>query len=127
MAEIVDNAELDEDQQRKLERDFAREYQLITREDRLERIAEDIVAHFMGRGELAKAMVISIDKATTVRMDGKVQKHWKSAIARLQKELATADPADKPELEKRLQFFQETDMALVVPQSQNRIKRSRRK
>ena len=77
MAEIVDNAELDEDQQRKLERDFAREYQLITRNERLERIAEDIVAHFMGRGVLAKAMVISIDKATTVRMYDKVQKHWK--------------------------------------------------
>ena len=82
MAEIVDNAELDEDQQQKLEREFAREYQLITREDRLERIAEDIVAHFMGRGVLAKAMVISIDKATTVRMYDKVQKHWKAAIAR---------------------------------------------
>ena len=35
---------------RKLEREFAREYHLITRDDRLETIAEDIVAHFMGRG-----------------------------------------------------------------------------
>jgi type I restriction enzyme R subunit len=127
MAEIVDNAELDEDQQRKLEREFAKEYQLITREDRLERIAEDIVAHFVGRGELAKAMVISIDKATTVRMYDKVQKHWKAAMARLQKELAAADPTDKPELEKRLQFFQQTDMAVVVSQSQNEIEEFKKK
>jgi type I restriction enzyme R subunit len=127
MAEIVDSAELDEDQQRKLEREFAREYQLITREDRLERIAADIVAHFMGRGELAKAMVISIDKATTVRMYDKVQKHWKVAMARLQKELTAADPADKPELEKRLQFFQQTDMAVVVSQSQNEIEEFKKK
>ena len=42
MAEIVESAELDEDQQAKLERDFAREYQLITREDRLERIAKTL-------------------------------------------------------------------------------------
>jgi len=68
MADIIDSAELDEDQERKIEREFAREYQLITREDRLERIAEDIVAHFIGRGVLAKGMVISIDKATAVRM-----------------------------------------------------------
>jgi type I restriction enzyme, R subunit len=127
MAEIVDNAELDEDQQRKLERDFAREYQLITREERLERIAEDIVAHFMGRGVLAKAMVISIDKATTVKMFDKVQKHWKAAIARRARELDAADPADKAELEQRLQFFQETDMAVVVSQSQNEIEEFKKK
>ena len=60
---------------------------------------------------LAKAMVISIDKATAVRMYDKVQKHWKTAIAKLRKELAAADPMDKPELEERLKFFEETDMA----------------
>ena len=127
MAEIIDSAELDENQQRTLEREFAREYQLITREDRLERIAVDIVAHFMGRGVLAKAMVISIDKATTVRMYDKVQKHWKAVLARLQNELDAAEPADKPELEKRLQFFQETDMAVVVSQSQNEIEEFKKK
>jgi len=127
MAEIVDNAELDEDQQQKLKREFAREYQLITREERLERIAEDIVAHFMGRGVLAKAMVISIDKATTVRMYDKVQKHWKTEIEKLQRELDAADPADKPELEKRLRFFQETDMAVVVSPSQNEIEEFKKK
>jgi type I restriction enzyme R subunit len=127
MAEIIDSAELDDDQQQKLERDFSREYQLITREDRLERIAKDIVAHFMGRGVLAKAMVISIDKATTVRMYDKVLNHWNAAIARLQTELNAADPADKPELEKRLRFFQETDMAVVVSQSQNEIEEFKKK
>jgi len=127
MAEIIDSAELDEDQEEKIEREFAREYQLITREDRLERIAEDIVAHFMGRGVLAKAMVISIDKATAVRMYNKVQKHWRTAIERLQKELNAADPADRPDLEKRLRFFQETDMAVVVSQSQNEIDEFKKK
>jgi type I restriction enzyme R subunit len=127
MAEIIESAELDEDQERKIEREFAREYQLITRENRLERIAEDIVAHFMGRGVLAKAMVISIDKATAVRMYDKVQKHWKTAIARLQNDLNAADSADKPELEKRLRFFQETDMAVVVSQSQNEIEEFKKK
>ncbi len=127
MAEIIDNSELDEDQQQKLEREFAKEYQLITRDERLERIAEDIVAHFMGRGVRAKAMVISIDKATTVRMFDKVQKHWKTAIARVQRELDAADPVDKPELEKRLRYFQETDMAVVVSPSQNEIEEFKKK
>src|SRR6266699_1483480 len=127
MAEIIESADLDEDQQAKLEREFAREYQLITREDRLEKIAEDLVAHYMGRGVLAKAMVISIDKATAVRMYDKVQKQWKDAIARLQKELDAAAPADRTEQERRLRFFQETDMAVVVSQSQNEIEEFKKK
>jgi type I restriction enzyme R subunit len=121
IADICERADLDDDQGRKLEREFAREYHLITREDRLERVGEDIVAHYMGRGVLAKAMVISIDKATAVRTFDKVQKHWKTAIAKLRKELAAADPMDKPELEQRLKFFEQTDMAVVVSQSQNEI------
>jgi type I restriction enzyme R subunit len=127
IADICDRAELDEDQERKLEREFAREYHLITREDRLERVGEDIVAHFMGRGVLAKAMVISIDKATAVRTFDKVQKHWKTAIAKLRRELTTADPMDKPELEKRLTFFEETDMAVVVSPEQNEIEEFKKK
>jgi type I restriction enzyme R subunit len=127
IAEIIDSAELDDDQQAKLEREFAREYHLITREDRLEKIAEDIVAHYTGRGVLAKAMVISIDKATAVRMYDKVQKHWKVKLAELRKALASADPADKPELEQRLIFFEKTDMAVVVSQSQNEIEEFKKK
>src|SRR3954469_3407275 len=127
IAEIVEAADFDEDQQAKLEREFAREYHLITREARLEKIAEDIVAHYTGRGVLAKAMVISIDKAAAVRMYDKVQKHWRAKLAELRKALTTADSADKPELEKRLSFFENTDMAVVVSQSQNEIEQFKQK
>jgi type I restriction enzyme R subunit len=127
ITDIVESALLDEDQQAKLEREFAREYHLITREDRLEKIAEDIVAHYMGRGVLAKAMVISIDKATAVKMYDKVRKHWNVKLTDLRKALATADPADKPELESRLSFFEKSDMAVVVSQSQNEIEEFKKK
>ena len=76
MAELLENAELDERQEERLEREFSREYQLITRNDRLEKVAEDLVQHFLGRGFVGKAMVISIDKATAVRMYDKVQAYW---------------------------------------------------
>src|SRR5205823_3566206 len=82
IASIIEESELDEDQEQKVEREFAREYHLITREDRLDKIADDLVAHYAGRGVLAKAMVISIDKATTVKMYDRVQKYWKSAVAK---------------------------------------------
>ena len=121
MAAIIEAAQLDEDQEKKLEREFAREYHLITRQDRIDRIGEDIVAHYMGRGTLAKALVISIDKATAVRTFDAVQKHWKAGLARLRSEMLAADPMDMPELERRLRFFEETDTAVVVSQSQNEI------
>ena len=127
IAEICERADLDDDQERKLEKEFAREYHLITRDDRLDRIGEDIVAHYMGRGVLAKAMVISVDKATAVRTFDKVQKHWKTAIAKLRKDVAAADPMDRPELEARLKFFEETDMAVVVSSAQNEIEEFKEK
>ena len=127
IADICERADLDDDQEHKLEKEFAREYHLITREDRLDRIGEDIVAHYMGRGVLAKAMVISIDKATAVRTFDKVQAHWTTAIAKLRQELVAADPMDKPELEERLKFFEETDMAVVVSSAQNEIEEFKEK
>ena len=84
MERVLEEAELDADQEKKLEREFAREYHLITRDDRLEKIAEDIVRHFMGRGHMGKAMVVCIDKATAVRMYDKVKIHWRKCIRRVE-------------------------------------------
>src|SRR5665213_1352750 len=127
IAEIIESADLSDDQQAKLEREFAREYHLITREDRLEKISEDLVAHYTGRGVLAKAMVISIDKATAVKMYDKVQEHWKAKMVELRMAIAVADPTDRPELENRLSYFENTDMAVVVSQSQNEIEEFKEK
>ena len=43
--------------------------------------------HFLGRGFVGKAMVVSIDKATALRMHDKVKKHWAAETERVQKEL----------------------------------------
>jgi type I restriction enzyme R subunit len=127
IAEICDRAELDEDQEQKLEREFGRDYHLITRDERLDRIGQDIVTHYMGRGILAKAMVISIDKATAVKTYDKVRKYWKSGLEKLRAEIATADPADKPEMEHRLRYLEQTDMAVVVSSSQGEIEEFEKK
>lgn len=121
MEAIIDAADLDEGQQAKLEREFKREYQLITRDERLDKIAQDLVEHYMGRGVLAKAMVVSIDKATAVRTYDKVQKHWKLALEKMRKAVAAADPVERPEREARLAFFEKTEMAVVVSQSLGEI------
>ncbi len=119
---VIEAAMLDEDQERKLEREFSREYHLITRDDRLEKIAEDIVKHFMGRGQAGKAMVISIDKVTAVRMYDKVKKHWGAYLESLRIKLSLArDDAESEALKKSIRYMEETDMAVVVSQSQNEV------
>ncbi|MFA5866200.1 MAG: type I restriction endonuclease subunit R [Phycisphaerae bacterium] len=119
-AQIIEEALLDEDQEKKLEREFARQYHLITRNDRLDKIAEDIVAHFINRGYMGKAMVVSIDKPTAVKMFNKVQTAWKKYLENLKAELKkTEDQGTKKTLKEKIQFMQETDMAVVVSGEQN--------
>src|SRR5205085_2725086 len=107
--------------------EFAREYHLITRDDRLEAVAKDVVSHFLGRGQKGKAMVVSIDKATAVRMYDKVQKHWQVYLKELKKKLAAAPGEQRPPLAEQVRYLEETDMAVVVSQSQNEIEEMKKK
>jgi len=127
MERLLEEAELDETQEKKLEREFAREYHLITREDRLEAVAKDLVAHFTGRGFQGKAMMICIDKATAIRMYDKVKKHWGEKIIALQAEWAGADDNVRREIEEGIARMKETDIAVVVSQGQNEIAEMREK
>ncbi|MEB3898860.1 type I restriction endonuclease subunit R [Pseudomonas putida] len=122
MAALLEEAELDEEQERKVEQVFAREYHLITREDRLEAIAKDLVNHFVGRGYQGKAMLVCIDKATAVRMYNKVQDYWKTYLADLKAQLAKAPKEQQEELQHKIQVMTSTDMAVVVSQGQNEVK-----
>jgi len=140
---VLEDAELDEEQEKKLEREFGREYHLITRDDRLEKVAEDLVRHFINRGYRGKAMMICIDKATAVRMYDKVKACWQkelekaradwSAFSKLPARAIVGDPEESAEwlrekaLIARLNLLEETDMAVVVSQSQNEIEDMKKK
>ena len=118
---LLEAAELDEDQEKKLEREFGREYHIITREDRLNAIAKDLVTHFTGRGYRGKAMMVCIDKATAVRMYDKVQAHWLTEMARLKAALVPALGDEREALIARIHLMGSTDMAVVVSQGQNEV------
>ena len=122
--ELIEEADLSEEAEKRLERELGRQYHLITRDDRLETVAKDIVQHFLGRGFQGKAMVVSIDKATAYRMHDKVRKHWKAERERVEKELRRFDlkPTNSMlSLTERLNVLQTTDMAVVVSPAQNEI------
>ncbi len=126
MERLLDKAMLDQAQEEKLEREFSRKYQIITREDRLEKIAADMVAHFIGRGHRGKAMFVAIDKAIAVKMYDKAQKYWKKYLAdlhkrsrKLEKNLLKKDALNG--VLNKIKFMEETDMAVVISQSQNEV------
>jgi type I restriction enzyme, R subunit len=127
MERLLEEAELDEAQEKKLEREFAREYHLITREDRLDTIAGDLVQHFLDRGYRGKAMVICIDKATAVRMYDKVREHWINHLRELHEELEKASTARREAINAIIDEMGRTDMAVVVSQSQGEVDEMKRK
>ncbi len=85
--QTIEDAGLDDDQEEKLRKVLGQRYHLITREDRLDAVAKDIVHHFLNRGYQGKAMVVSIDKLTTLRMYEKVRAEWETEKARVLKAL----------------------------------------
>lgn len=121
MEQLLEDAELSEEQERKLEREFGRQYHLITRDDRLDAIADDVVEHFTGRGYKGKAMMICIDKATAVKMYDRVQVRWTAKLGELRDRLATVNDEEREALEALITYMESTDMAVVVSQSQNEI------
>ena len=121
MERLLEEAELDEAQEKRLEREFAREYHLIIRDDRLEAVAKDLVTHFTGRGFQGKAMMICIDKATAIRMYDKVKKYWGEKITALQAECSAAESDAREEIGRCIALMKETDMAVVVSQGQNEV------
>ncbi len=113
--QILEDENLDEQQKEKLEKQFAREVEVIKRDDRLEAIARDIVYHFPRRGYLGKALVISVDKFTAVKMYDKVQRLWMEQIKELRGRIAeTRNEIEKARYKKIIDFMREVEMAVVV-------------
>ena len=120
--EAIEEADLDDEQRDRVERLLGRNYHIITRKERLDAIASDLVQHFMTRGHKGKAMVISVDKATAIRMYDYVQVHWEKYQEELEKKLASEnDPLEIATLEGQVSYMKETDMAVVVSSAQNEI------
>jgi len=125
--QVIDDAGLDDDQEEKLKKVLGKRYHLITRDDRLDAVAKDIVHHFLNRGYQGKAMVVSIDKLTTLRMYEKVQTEWAAETARVEAEIGswTVGSAKRIALEERLANLRTTDMAVVVSPGPNEIQEMR--
>ena len=119
--DAIENADLDVDQQDKLEAEFAKEIHLLTAEPRLKSIARDFVNHYSDLWTSGKAMFVCLNKVTCVRMYNYVQEYWEEEIKKLKAKITTATQQEAQELERKLKWMEETEMAVVISQEQNEI------
>ncbi len=122
IAAKLEEADLDPTQQAKIEKEFAQEVHLLTAEKRLRIVAQDFVRHYTDLWTSGKAMVISYNKTTCVRMYNYVQEYWEKEKKALKKQIEkTCSQQEAQEMTRKLQWMEQTEMAVVISQEQNEI------
>lgn len=128
IAAVLEQAgEIDASQQAKLEREFGKEVHLLTAPKRLRIVAQDFVSHYSDLWTSGKAMVVCYNKVTCVRMYNYVQEYWQKEIESLEKQISKSTyQQEVQELKRKLDWMQQTEMAVVVSQEQNEIQTFRK-
>ena len=136
IAEKIEQAELDADQSALLDKLLGKDYEVVTADERLEKIAADFVEHCAKRWESGKSLFVCIDKITCGRMYQRIMPYWQAKIVEVRSaheakntEAATAtdegirsklrDQATK--LEKQAQWLEETIVEIIISESQNEV------
>lgn len=137
IAEKVEEAELDPDQVALLEKLLGKDYEVITADDRLDKIADDFVEHCTTRWESGKSMLVCIDKITCARMHQRILPRWRAklervraAAARKAVELAGAEDDDARDSVRReydhlcqqAEWMEQTTIALIISEGQNEVR-----
>ena len=134
IADAVEKADLDPDQQALLEKLLGKDYEVITADDRLDKLAEDFIEHYSTRWQTGKSMLICIDKITCARMFQRIEPRWRAKLARLQDQILEAEAAlaaaTDPDVRERLvgqlkslrrqaQWMDSTIIEIVISEAQN--------
>lgn len=122
LQEYESTADLDPSQEEKVEREFAKEIHWLLSEKRLRMIARDFVQHYTDLWTSGKAMMVCLSRISCVLMYDYVQEYWQEAIAELEQEIQhNANQQEVQELNHKLAWMKETEMAVVISQEQNEI------
>jgi type I restriction enzyme R subunit len=137
IADAVERADLNPDQQALLEKLLGKDYEVITADDRLDKLAEDFVEHCSTRWQTGKSMLVCIDKITCARMFQRIEPRWQAKLSRLQgqvpdieAELAAATDPDVRErlagqlesLRRQAQWMDSTIIEIVISEAQNEVR-----
>ena len=136
IAAAVDAADLDPDQTALLEKLLGKDYEVITADERLLKVAADFVTHCSTRWEAGKTMLVCIDKVTCARMLMLIEPLWnaKAASIRLEaqakrQEIAAASDdetrqvlhAQRDRLLAKADWLDETIVEIIISEAQNEV------
>jgi type I restriction enzyme R subunit len=91
IAEKVEEADLDPDEMALLEKLLGKDYEVITADDRLDKLADDFVEHCTARWESGKSMLVCIDKVTCARMYQRIMPRWQARLGELRAQVPVAE------------------------------------
>lgn len=137
IAAKIEEAELDPDQTALLEKLLGQDYEVITADDRLDKLADDFVEHCSTRWETGKSMLICIDKVTCARMLQRIEPRWRTKLTGVkalmlekEAELSVAPNADERErlvkslerLRGQAQWMESTIVEIIISEAQNEVR-----
>ena len=137
IAEKIEEADLDPDQISLLEKLLGKDYEVITADDRLDKVADDFVEHCVTRWESGKSMLVCIDKLTCARMYERILPRWNSKGETLKDELAQKqaeqDTAtdefsrerlkkETNKLQKQIAWADQTILEIIISEGQNEVR-----
>ncbi len=93
IAAKIEEAELDADQEALLEKLLGQDYEVITADDRLDKIADDFVGHCTARWECGKSLFVCIDKITCARMYQRIRPRWDARLAAVKAQIVAGEAA----------------------------------
>jgi type I restriction enzyme R subunit len=136
IAEKIEEAELDPDQVALLDKLLGKDYEVITADERLDKIASDFVEHCATRWESGKSMLVCIDKITCARMHQRIIPLWNARAAQVRttseakqaEAVATADEAARAalleevaKLRAQADWLEETIIEIIISEAQNEV------
>ena len=136
IATKIEEAELDPDQEALLDKLLGQDYEVVTADERLEKIANDFVEHCATRWQSGKSMMVCIDKITCARMLQLIVPKWQAKAAAVRREAeakqgeaeGTADEAvrethaeEANKLEAQAAWLDETIVEIIISEAQNEV------
>ena len=137
IAAKIEEAELDPDQEALLDKLLGQDYEVITADERLEKIAADFVEHCATLWQSGKSILVCIDKITCARMLQLIVPKWREKTATVRtaaeaKRAAAEAAADEVvratlaeeagELAAQADWLDETMVAIIISEAQNEVR-----
>ena len=116
---------------------LGKDYEVITVDDRLDKLADDFVEHCSTRWETGKSVLVCIDKITCNRMRQRIEPRWKAKVFQVKDQLrqlqaqvgTTTDPDEIERISKKITdlrgqaaWMESTIIEIIISEAQNGVR-----